>query len=381
MKFPSKSVPRWGLATVIVLGFLARAAWVIHDRTAPAHPDLLSFHPDHLPLTHPFDTSPREPLFVWWLWSLQSLGIKSVFAIRLEGILWFLPNAFLMFHLIRRHWNERIAWGALTLFAFLPGQIMADGVGLRHLLETTGVLLFLSGLSNDSGLSTGKSFGQAAIGFAGLVLTRITYAGAGGALLVLSAVRGRRWRPLLAGLPAAFLLFFHLANNHRRYGDALYSVNRHSYWFANREFVGRPGYPATEEERQINNYQKTATYRQWAFKEHSPKEFMRDTGIGYVRAAWTFYSWVYFRIGLPGWMTIFLLALHLWGGVFGLTGPAGRVVIALWVVFIYPFAFPSHVYWVGRFFVPFTPLTLGLLASGLDHLGLKARSGWLRLRS
>ncbi|HNI57192.1 MAG TPA: glycosyltransferase family 39 protein [Elusimicrobiota bacterium] len=359
-----------------MLGFLARVAWVVHDRAAAPHPDLMSFHPSQLPFTHPFDTSPREPFYVWWLWILGALGADSTAAIRLLGTLWFLPNAFLLFQLVRRHWDDRTAWGALGLFAVLPGQIVSDGLGLRHLMETAGVLLFLTALRTESSLESRRTWLQAAGAFAALVLTRVTYAVPGGIFLTAAAFKNRRWRPILAGLPAALLLCFHLANNQRRNGDALYSINLHSYWYANLEFVGRPGFPATEAERQRDVYRPSLNFRRWAFEAHTPAQYLAGTIQGYGRIAWTFFAQVYYRVGLPALLTGALLALHLWGLLGALGGTPGRVALAAWVLLNFPYAFVGHVFWAGRFFVPFAPLALGLLVAGARDLTRRARAGW-----
>lgn len=358
-----------------MLGFLARVAWVVHDRAAAPHPDLMSFHPSQLPFTHPFDTSPREPFYVWWLWILGAVGADSTAAIRLLGTLWFLPNAFLLFQLVRRHWDDRTAWGALGLFAVLPGQIVSDGLGLRHLMETAGVLLFLTALRTDSTLGTRRSWFKAAGALAALVLTRVTYAATGGVFLTGAALKNRRWRPFFAGLPAALLLCFHLANNQRRNGDALYSVNLHSYWYANLEFVGRPGFHATDAERQRDVYRKSLTYRQWAFGAHTPAQYLAGTVQGYGRIFWTFFSQVYYRVGLPAVVTGALLALHLWGMLGALGGAPGRIALAALILLSFPYAFVGHVFWAGRFFVPFAPVALGLLVAGTLDLLRRARAG------
>lgn len=349
------------------LGLAIRLAYVYGTRDQGAHPDLFSFSPTLLPLTHPFDTSPREPVFVWWLWLLGKTGIHSVAAIRAAGTIWFVPSVWLLFRLARRWGGPVSAWIAIALFAFLPAQIQGDSIGLRHLLETTGLLVLLLFISEPPDQNGG--FFRAAGSLAFLTLTRLTFATSGGLLLAWAALRTKRWVPLLAGIPAVILLLFHFHNNQVRHGDPLYSVNLHSYWFSNLEFIGRPGFPATDAERIKNTYKKSLTYRQWAFEYHTPAQYMKGTFVGFSRFFWDFFSKVYFRTGLPTLVTGIMLLWYLISWGFFLWLPAGKKV-ALWILFlVFPFGFIGHVFWAGRFFLPFTPLVLILMGQWIEGLG------------
>lgn len=348
----------------MALGLALRLGWVAFDRASPPHPDLSSFAPTQFPLEHPFDTSPREPLGVWWLALLSALGGTSPLAWRLAGVLWFAPNAVLMHRLLRRHWDPRTAWIATGLYAVLPSQIFSDGLGLRHLMETTGWLALWIVLKETPALERPRSFAAAAGAFAALVLTRVSHALSGAAFLVLGAAASRRARPLWAGLPAALLLGLHLANNAHRHGDAFHSVNLHSYWYANLEFVGRPGFHATDAERRRDVYRKSLTYREWAFGAHTPMQYLGATAAGYGRAFWTFFARVYYRLGLPGPLAAALLALHAAALGLALFNGPGRWALAALALGLFPYAFVGHVFWAGRFFVPFAPIALGLLAAG-----------------
>ncbi len=373
---------RWALAALAALGIALRVGAVVRTWDQPPHTDMGSFSPTTLLPTHPFDTSPREPLFVWWMWLLAKVGVASTGAIRVATALWFLPNLFLTCALARRVLGERATWGAATLFTVLPGQIVSDTVGLRHLLETTEITGFLYFLIRSPGLEGRKTFAGAATAFAGAVLTRVSYASSGGALLCLSALRSHRWRAIFAGLPAILLLGFHLANNKSRNGDPFYSLNLHSYWFANLEFTGQPGFPANEEERLKNVFRKTLTYRQWAFQAHTPRQYAEGTATGYVRIFRDFYGKTYFRSGLPSAISWVLLGLFGGGLLCGLWRPEVRPLTLALVVLIFPYAFVAHIFSAGRFFSPFTPLVL-ILTSGAVQKAvtfLRARRGSLPLK-
>ncbi len=357
-----KRIPR-GPAVLAALGLAARLAHVLLTRADPPHPDLGSFLAPALSLAHPFDTSPREPLFVWWLWVLYKTGLAFPLGVRLMTALWFVPALWLFHPLARRFLGLRGAWVAAGLFAFLPAQIVSDGVGLRHSLETVGVLLLLTAAFAPEPRQR-RSFVQAAAAAAGLMLARINYLGSALLVLAAHALRTRLPRFLLAALPALFLLFFHFQNNRARHGDAFYSVNLHTYWFSNLEYIGHPGFPASFEEWQKDAHRPSLTFRQWAFERHTPAEFLKECAIGYVRCLWIFFERVYFSVGLPAGVKWGLLGLYAAGILLSLARPSQRPLFLFLSFLVLPYAFVSHVFWAGRFFAPVSPLALIFAVAG-----------------
>lgn len=357
------------LGALAALGLAARAGYVLWTRDAAPHMDLGSFFPSVLPLTHPFDTSPREPFFVWWLWLLGELGVTSTAGIRLANSIWFVPSLLLFFPLAARLLGARPAWAAAALYAFLPGQVQSDTTGLRHLIEGFGVLLLLGTLAVDPGLGRARSWLRAAGALAVLVLTRVNYAGSGLLLTGAAALKGRRWRALLALLPALLLLLGHLQNNRARHGDAFHSVNLHTHFFSNLEYIGQPGFSATFEEWQKNVYEPRLNFRQWAFERHTRWELVRDSAKGLWRGFWDFYEKVYFSLGLPAPARYLLLALYVLGFGAALADRHLRLIPFCLLLLTLPYAFVAHVFWAGRFFAPFAPLALLLVVKGAAVAG------------
>lgn len=357
------------LGALAALGLAARAGYVLWTRDAAPHMDLGSFFPSVLPFTHPFDTSPREPFFVWWLWLLERLGSASAAGIRLATSVWFVPSLLLFFPLAARLLGRRQAWAAAALYAFLPGQVQSDTTGLRHLVEGFGVLLLLGALAEDPKLGRARGWLRAAGALAVLVLTRVNYAGSGLLLAGGAALKGRSWRALLALLPALLLLLGHLQNNRARHGDAFHSINLHTHFFSNLEYIGRPGFPATAEEWQKNVYEPRLNFRQWAFERHTRLELVRDSARGLWCGFWDFYEKVYFSLGLPAPARYLLLALYVIGFAAALADRRTRL-IPLWLLLLtLPYAFVAHVFWAGRFFAPFAPLALLLAVKGACAAG------------
>lgn len=355
------------LAAGLALAALAlRLGYVLWTRGAAPHPDLGSFLPSSLPFTHPFATSPREPLFVWWLWLLGKLGAGSVTGIRLAGCLWSVPSLLLLRGLAAVFLGRRWALAAAALYAFLPAQVQSDALGLRHVIETPAVLLFCLAAARD-----GRDPRRCAAALALLALTRVSYAFSGALLLAAQALRARSARPLLA-LLTLLLLAPHFADNKARHGEYLYSVTLHGRYIANMENLGRPGFPASVAEWQKDPYAPRLTARQWLFENHTRYELARDSLLGLFNGLWNFYFKVYFSIGLPIRAEIALLGLYLLGlGAAALT--PGLRLPPLWLLLLtLPYAFTSHVFWAGRFFMPFAPL--GLL---LTTFGAQSAAGFL----
>ncbi len=354
----------WGIA---LLGLALRFAYIYVTRQQPPHPDFVSFLHPALEMAHPFDTSPREPLFVWWLWFLAKLNIVSPAATRGATALWFVPAIFLFFTLARRLTGRRGAWAALLLYTVLPAQIQSDSLGLRHLLETVGVLALLNAVTAQAALSSAKTYSQGALAFASLVLARINYLGSAALILAENAIRSKRFRPLLALLPGIILLLFHFQNNRTKFDDPLHSVNMHTYWFANLEYIGQPGFPEDWDEWQRNPHRASLTFRQWAFERHSPAEFVKESVLGYIRCLWIFFAKVYFASGLPAAATWGLLLIYGAGLLLSLFQREWRRLLLFYSILLWPYAFVSHVFWAGRFFAPFTPLALLFMVLALQR--------------
>lgn len=353
----------WALAAA---GLLLRLGYVIWTRDAAPHPDLGSFLPSALPFAHPFDTSPREPLFVWWLWLLGKLGAGSVFGIRLAGALWFAPALLLLYRLAEGLAGRRAALAAAAAYCFLPAQVQADALGLRHVLETPLLLSALLASYRAAG-APARAWVPPAAALGALALLRVNYAGFAVLLTALAALRLRSPRPLLAALPALLLLLPHLAANRARHGDAFYSVNLHTAYIANMENLGRPGFPATVEEWQKDPYKSRLTTRQWLFENHSAAELPLHFLEGLGNCLWTFYEKVYFALALPAAAKRALLALYALGLALAPFSPGPRLALTWLLLLCLPYAFPAHVFWAGRFFTPFAPLALLLAAAGAER--------------
>jgi hypothetical protein len=360
----TRSAWLWGLAAA---GLALRLAAVHAGRADAPHADFASFAGPALSLSHPYDTSFREPAFVWWLWLLGRLGVVAHAWVRAAGCLWFLPTFFLTADAARRVSDGRGAFVAAALYAFLPSQIHADALALRHGMEAFGVGLLVHSLLRSPALDAPGPWRRAAFAAALLGLTRVNHAAAAGLLLAGVSARARCWKPLLALLPMALLMLPHFENNRRKFGDPFQSVNMHSHWFQNLENIGKPGFPATFEDWQKDSFHKTDSFLIWRF-EKGAGSLAKDLAAGTWSCLTVFYRSVYFAENLPAaapWVLMFFYGLGFVAALTGFAGPPGRLVCGALLAFSLPYALVMHVFWAGRFFVPLTPLVLSLTAGGL----------------
>lgn len=366
--------PMHVLALLAAAGLAAR--WIQTAMTAAdaMHPDFGSFLQAAEVMRAPFDTGVREPGFVWWLWILKTCGAASNAAFRGATALWFLPALAGLHVLARRFLPPWGAWAAVAFYAFLPAQVQADTLGLRHVLEAAGVVWLLAALTQEQARSPWLALATAAAAAALLVACRVTHLATVGLLLAFALLRTRRAWPLAALLPALLIAGLHMRHNAAAFGNPTESVDRHTYWFANLEYIGRPGFPASMEEWQKDSYKKSLTFRQWAFQSHTPGEFVQETFLGYFRCLHIFFQKVYFspggRLQPLAWIPV---GLYLFGLGLAFLRPSHRPLAAALSVFLLPYAFVSHVFWAGRFFVPVSPFVLILMVYGTCDLAARAQ--------
>jgi hypothetical protein len=316
----------------------------------------------------PYDTVPREPLFAWWLWLLFKAGATGFLAVRTWTVLWFVPTALLLWTGARRLLGPW-AWVALVLYVAMPAQIAIDANGERHVVETFFTLLLWNNLFILGLPEKGRTAWQSALALGGMFLTRINL-GVSAVLSWLPFVRSKaQLKVLVVCVGTALLLLIpHFMANKRKTGDPFHSINIHSYWFSNKEFIGRPGFPATEEEWLKDVYKPGLTYRQWAFKAHSFHDYVLQTVLGYESVIVDHFISFHLAVKVPPWIRgwlAFCLAVGLIAGIF--IAPF-RGSLAYLACLIFPFAFVCHVHMAARFYAHMAPLIFLFIALGHKNI-------------
>lgn len=364
----------YGVWLLAAAGFVTRVLYILWTQDAPAHPDMGSFLEPARALTHPFATATREPFFVWWLWALKTLGLTSITAIRIATALWFIPAILLFYPLAERFLGTRAAWAAVGLYTFLPSQIQSDTFGMRQTMEGVGVLWMLRVALGAASQSRFKDWLTVSWVAAALILTRITFAVSCAILMAVAAVRLKSFKPMATLLLGLVLSLFHFQHLKQTYGDSFYSLHQHTYWLSNLEFMGHPGFPASFQEWQKDPYRPGLTFWDWAFKRHTLPEFITESGVGLFHGLWTFFEKIYFSLGLPKMAQWILAGLYGLGLFLSILRRENRILLLCLFCFVLPFSFVGHVFWTGRFFVPFSPLALILLSLGGQQVALFSKS-------
>lgn len=355
-------IDRLSLAGLILLGLVFRLFYIDAFRNQSFPPDV----PWSIAraMAGWYDTFPREPLFVWWLKLLEWGGATNFLVVRTWTVLWYVPTAFLLWLGGRRLLGPWV-WLALVLHAALPVQIAADANGERHVLEAFLFIAFWVRLGTTPIPDTFKGLGAAGLPLVGMFLIRLNL-GASAALGWLVRIRRRREILVLSPVLLACVLAVlpHFADNKRKTGDPFRSVNIHSYWFANKEFIGRPGFASTAEEWQRDPYRLSMTYREWAFRAHSPGEYAKETVKGYPRILIAEIGGYLLAFKVPSLLRWWLIALFCLGLLGGVLESTLRPTVVYFALLILPFAFVSHVHMAPRFFAVLYPLTAILIAEG-----------------
>jgi len=76
----------------------------------------------------------------------------------------------------------------------------------------------------------------------------------------------------------------HLYSIHKKHGSPFYTVNQYARFYANREFMGKPGFPIKEEIIEKGMYiGPNITPLEYYFKLHTPWQCLRYSIIGFAK--------------------------------------------------------------------------------------------------
>lgn len=245
------------------------------------YPDVKTYRLIAENMTHIYDTSFREPLWIWFVKISQFIFGNTDLTPRFLGIILFLVTAFLLYRLILDIFQDQIfAIVGLMLFAWNSYLISLAIEGLRDvlfLLAIVGTTYFA--FANDTWISEKIRF----IGLCGFIVltvgTRIT------SIYPLTLIAGYTFLKYKFRFSYILLTFFvlmlfigpHLYYNYINSGDPFFSANVHAVWWRNYEFLvlkgtGCEGCPSLAE-FQINSYSgEPTTMFQYIFGLHPLKE-------------------------------------------------------------------------------------------------------------
>lgn len=304
----------------------------------------------------------REPLWPWVL-RVTKLGLPdSSAAMQFFSMILSLVPVVLTWLLARR-WMHPL--GALLAAGVLAVNREWGDLAAAVLREDLALALLLGvGLLHGHMPESPKLQGAAAGLLTGaLAMLRLGYLPF--ALMGLLWIGWRaRWRWETWGIALGIFLLPllpHLVVNHRLHGDALYSVNVHTVFYANREFAGKPGWPSREEVRADP----------YAGGPVSLGTYVRELGfaapVTRVAQGMMFGAGRDFTRGVlfPGakWWLLPLLPGFLW-----LLWDRRALPFALWTG---SFALPAAFVWIAgvdwRFWTPVAPMVAMLWGAGITE--------------
>jgi hypothetical protein len=340
------------------------------------------FIADHM--KHLYDTSFREPLWIWTIkvWFLlfgssdQNLRILSVFL-----SVGMLIASWKFFYRFTRH--AGISLLTLAILSVHPYLIMMSVRGLRlELLTIALLILAFYTFVDDPGIKPRTRLSGLTIGGLLSVLQQLNTLSFVMLFWFYAFWRYRLgWRNLLLPFSTvALLLTPYLIYCARVFGDPLWSVNVHAIWYRNYELMvvyktGCPWYHSVAEfERNAYLGPRTTTL-EYIFGMHSLKEVFSRLLVGYAKIFLYPNRYLWLQIGLK---SLAAYLVYLVGILKAITSPCrALLLLPLLTVNFLAFLVPINV--DPRLVAHTTPVTVWVLASGIWVLLIELPR-WLRER-
>lgn len=198
----------------------------------PLEPDANMFFQLAQNLSNPFDTSFREPFFVWAIKAATWVLGPGYMVPRYLGVLFFAAGTAMTYFYARRKISPAAGITAALFFATNPFIIRQSVRGLRFTLFICMLLLFLRFTERkNSALCAGLTAGF-------LALLRISSVFITVPLMLFYAWKNKQGlRPVVLGvLLCGFMLLPCLIANSRLHNDPLHSLNTHSRYYMGKIF-------------------------------------------------------------------------------------------------------------------------------------------------
>lgn len=283
---------RFALAGTMVWAANLRLVELMQFGLAAPNADTIEYLNLAATMASPYDTSVREPLWIWmirgwsWLAGYDTLPVRIFTVMISVGLL---VVAYRFFRDYTGHPLPGILVAALL--GTNPYLVTLSTRGLRDEAFVAAVLcttyfVFVRGTTLSL---RGQAVGLALSGAAAQLLRFNSYLFLVPLLLVWSW-KQRSAKPHYALLPLVFIAAMsapHLIHNFRAYGDPMYSINVHAPWARNQEFLvikrtGCEGCPSPAELTHDLYAGAPVTATEYLLGMHSVQELASITGRGYL---------------------------------------------------------------------------------------------------
>jgi len=285
---------RTGLARLTLLWIVGAAAFdrwahVLTSAGTPLEPDAITVVGLAQMMRGPYDTSFREPMWLWAAKGFEWLVVHPEMALRLFSFVCSVGLVIAGSWLARRAFQSEFMGLAVAWFlAGHPYLTESAARGLRTELNAL-CLAVIAGLALVTG--RGSRTAPVALGTALVVatLTQLNSLAASLPILAVGVWQGkiRWWAAATAVLVTAVAVAPYLVMSQRRFGDPFWSLNVHGIWYRNYEFVtvaktGCRGCPTPEELARDSYAGERVTMAGYVFGMHSPGEVVRRILQGYL---------------------------------------------------------------------------------------------------
>ena len=230
----------------------------------------------------------REPLYILVVKIFFLLFGVSDTHLRLVSFVFSLIMIYLTYKIGKEWFNEIVGLSAAFILSVHPYLINLSARGLRAEWFSTLLLLFIyygyvkcDMTSRWRMLTTGLITGC-------ILLTRSECLPMLVIILLFYPFLARtKWNykmvtvTLILGIS---MWFPHLYSIYEQHGDPFYTVNQYARFYANREFMGKPGFPTKEEIVEKGMYAGSKiTPLEYYLKLHTPGQFIKYTIVGFVK--------------------------------------------------------------------------------------------------
>jgi hypothetical protein len=230
----------------------------------------------------------REPLYIFIVKVFfYFLGISDTH-LRFVSFAFSLVTIYLTYRIGKEWFNPIVGLSGAFILSIHPYLISLSARGLRAEWFTTLVLLFIyfSYLNKEisyrwrvviTGFLTGA-----------ILLTRSEYLPAVViVLLFYPFLAGSKWNYkmiLITLIMGISLLTPHLYSVYKKHGNPFYTVNAYTRFYANREFMGKPGFPTKKEIVEKGMYTGAPlTPLDYYFRMHTPWQFIKYNVVGFTK--------------------------------------------------------------------------------------------------
>lgn len=230
----------------------------------------------------------REPLYIWMVKVFFLLFGKSETHLRFVSFVFSLIVIYLTYKIGKEWFSDGVGLLAAFVLAVHPYLVNLSARGLRAEFFTTMVLLFIY-----FGYVKNNMNARWRVLFVGLLtgcilLTRSECLPMLVIVLLCYPVLSRplwSYKMVLVTLMLGLLLWTpHIYRISQKHGDPFYTMNQYARFYANREFMDKPGFPTKEEVIETGMYTgPKMTPFDYYFKLHTPWQLATYSVIGFAK--------------------------------------------------------------------------------------------------